>query len=174
MVKQNKIFEVDNVTAKIKEAKVVALADYRGLTVSQISQLREKVKEAGGELQVIKNTLLLRALRNNRYKLASGDIEGPTIVLFANKDEISLLKVMAEFAKLVNLLPFKIGFMDGLNLSVENLNKYASIPPLNQLQARLVSMLASPPGRLVYALNYNIQKLALVLGQIRNQKPKTN
>jgi len=171
MLKQNKIFEVDNVSAEIKSAKTVALVDYRNLTVSQATLLRDKIKQSGGQLQVIKNSLLLRALRNNGYKLKADQLEGPTMVLFANEDEIGPIKALAVFSKTTEgLLPWKIGFMAGNVLSAEDLAKFASLPAKIDLQAKLVGLLYSQPSRLVYALNYNIQKLVMALNEVKNKK----
>jgi len=170
MVKQSKIFAVEDIKAKIKDAKSVALADYRGLTVSQATKLRNTVKESGGTLQVIKNTLLLRALRENGYKIEGEKLDGPTMVLFSNEDEILPVKAVAGFAKTTEgLLPWKIGFMNGQVLSSEELGKFASLPAKIDLQAKLVGMLASQPQRLVYALNYNIRKLVIALNQIKEK-----
>jgi large subunit ribosomal protein L10 len=170
MKKQDKIFEVQNLSAKVKDAKAVALADYKGLNVAQATELRQKVAEAGGELQVTKNRLLLRALRENQYRVSEEELEGPTITLFANEDEITPLKTLVKFGKDTGLLPLKIGFMGGRVLGKEEISRFATLPSKEELQAKLVGMLASPPSRLVYALNYNIQKLALVLDQVRNKK----
>ncbi|MBU2577691.1 50S ribosomal protein L10 [Patescibacteria group bacterium] len=170
MKKQDKFYEVDNLTAKIKDAKSVALVDYRGITVSQATQLRNKVKEAGGELQVVKNNLFFRALRQNDYKIPKEKLEGPSLALFANADEINPLKALVTFAKTSGLLPFKIGFMEGKVLSNEELDRFANLPGKQELQAKLVSILAQQPSRLVYALNYNLQRLALVLNEIKNSR----
>ncbi|RJR25523.1 50S ribosomal protein L10 [Candidatus Microgenomates bacterium] len=170
MKKQDKFFEVDNLNAKIKDAKSVALVDYRGITVSQATALREKVKEAGGELQVVKNNLFFRALRQNDYEVEKEKLEGPSLALFANADEITPLKALVSFAKTSGLLPFKIGFMEGRVLSEAELNRFANLPSKQELQAKLVGMLASQPGRLVYALNYNLQRLALVLNAVKEKK----
>lgn len=168
MIKQDKIFAVGDITAKIKDAKAVALADYRGITVSQATQLRDKIKSSGGKLQVIKNTLFLRAIRNNNYKIEREKLDGPTIVLFANDDEVSPIKTLATFAKSTEgLLPWKIGFMDGRILSAEELEKLANISSKVDLQTKLVGLLFSQPTRLAYALNYNLQKLVLVLNSIK-------
>ncbi len=171
MIKQDKIFAVEDITAKIKDAKAVALADYRGITVSQATQLRDKIKSSGGKLQVIKNTLFLRALRNNNYKIERKKLDGPTIVLFANDDEVSPIKALATFAKTAEgLLPWKIGFMDGKILSAEELGKLANISSKIDLQAKLVGLLFSQPTRLVRCLNYNVQKLVLVLNAVKSKK----
>jgi large subunit ribosomal protein L10 len=171
MIKQDKIYQVEDIIAKIKDAKAVALADYRGITVSQATQLRKKVIEAGGQLQVIKNTLLLRALKKNNYSVDEEKLEGPTMVLFANQDEISPIKSLAVFAKsLEGKLPWKVGFMNGKTLSVEELTQLTNIPARIELQARFVGLLFSQPSRLAYALNYNQQKLVLALEAIKSKK----
>jgi len=171
MKKTEKIFEVDNLKAKIGAAKSIALADYKGITVAQITALREKIKEAGGELQVVKNTLFSRALSESGYKeIDKNKFFGPSLALFANADEIAPLKTLAAFAKGISLLPFKIGFLAGKILSADELSKFATLPPKIDLQAKLVGMLASQPRRLAYSLNYNLQKLVLVLNQVKNKK----
>lgn len=171
MVKQDKIFAVEDITAKIKDAKAVALADFRGITVSQATSLRDKIKSSGGKLQVIKNTLFLRALRNNNYKIEKEKLDGPTIVLFANEDEVTPIKTLALFAKTTEgLLPWKIGFMDGKILSAEELGQFANISSRPELQAKLVGLLFSQPSRLVYALNFNLQKLVIALNEIKTRK----
>lgn len=170
MNKQDKYYEVDNLSAKIKDAKSVALVDYRGITVSQATELRNKVKDAGGELQVVKNNLFFRALRQNDYKIEKEKLEGPSLALFANADEISPLKALVTFAKALGLLPFKIGFMEGKVLSNEELGRFANLPGKELLRAKLVGMLASQPSRLIYALNYNLQKLALLLNAVKEKK----
>ncbi len=171
MKKQDKIFEVENLTAKIKEAKSVALVDYRGIKANQVNQLRDKVREAGGELQVAKNNLLFRALKENQYPVEKGKFTtGPTLTLFANADEIAPLKALVEFGKALSLLPLKIGFMAGQVLTAEDLNRFAALPGKKELQAKLVGMLASQPSRLVYALNWNLQRLVLALNAVKAKK----
>jgi len=170
MKKQEKVFEVENLTAKIKDAKAVAVADYRGLNVSQTSQLRKRVREAGGELQVVKNNLFYRALSQNNYEIEKTKLDGPSLVIFANNDEISPIKALAAFGKVLGLLPFKIGFIAGKVYFAEELNKIAAIPTRIDLQAKLVGLLVSQPNRLVYSLNWNLQKLVIALNEVKNKK----
>ena len=167
MKKQEKIFEVENLTAKVKEAKSVVVADYRGIKVSQMNQLRDKVREIGGELQVVKNNLFYRALDQNNYEIEKTKLDGPSLALFANGDEVSPLKALATFGKTLSLLPFKIGFIAGKVYFAEELNKLATLPAKLDLQAKLVGFLASQPSRLAYALNYNLQKFVIVLSKIK-------
>lgn len=170
MKKQDKIFEVQNLAAKIKDAKNVALVDYRGISANQATELRQKVRETGGDIQVVKNRLFLRALRENSYpQVPEKELEGPTLAVFANQDEIRPLKTLVDFTKGAEILAFKIGFMAGRILSGSELKRFANLPGKDQLRAQLVGMLGSQPHRLVYALNYNLQKLALILDEIKEK-----
>lgn len=170
MKRSEKVLEVENLTLKIKEAKAVALADYKGLNTSQANQLRDKVRAAGGELQVVKNSLFERALRQNNYKIKRDEITGTSLALFSHADEIAPLKILAAMGKTLNLLPLKIGFMAGQILTAEELNRFASLPGKKELQAKLVGLLAGQPSRLVRALNWNIQRLVLALNEVKNKK----
>lgn len=171
MNKQDKIFEVQNLTAMIKDAKAVALTDFRGTNMSQLNQLREKVKEAGGSLRVVKNNLFFRALTQNNYKIEKSKLDGQNLVIFANKDEISPLKALYNAGKTTNLFFIKLGFMNGQILSPEDITRFGQLPSKLQLQTKLVGILASQPTRLVYSLNWNLQKLVLVLNGIKEKKP---
>lgn len=166
MKKQEKIFEVENLTAKIKEAKSVALADYRGLTAGQMATLRSLVKKAGGKLQVVKNTLLLRALANAKLIEEDLKLEGPTLALFAKEDEFSPLKALVSFGKANNLLALKFGFFEGEFQDSERISQIASLPEKEELRAKLVGLLAQPSHRLVYDLNFNLQKLVIILKEV--------
>ena len=177
MKKREKIFEVENLTQKIKDAKSVVLIDYRGLKANQTVTLRSQIKKAGDELQVAKNTLLARALVKAKLlpEAKKGEdqvlkLEGPTLVLFAKADEFASLKSLATFGKANELLALKAGFLEGKILSKEELLKLAALPTKDQLRAILVSLLAQPQQRLVYGLNYNLQKLVIILKKV-SEKP---
>lgn len=171
MKKSEKVFEVENLKAKIKEAKSVAAVDYKGITVAQVTQLREKIKSVGGELQVAKNSLFLRALRDMGIKKIDEKLfTGPSLFLFSNSDEVTPLKQLVTFGKQANLLPLKMGLIGQTIFTGDDLNKIANLPPKIELQAKLVGMMISPLNRLVYGLNYNLQKFVIVLNEVKNKK----
>lgn len=163
MKKDEKIYAVEDLTARLKEAKSVVIADYRGLTVGQISDLRLKVKKSGGELIVVKNTLLERALTNVGATKDDFVIEGPTAVVIAHDDEMAPLKQVAEFARKTGLPSLKSGVWEGKILSADEITRLSLIPGKNELDARLVSLLYSPLGRLAYLLTANQRKLLFIL-----------
>ena len=170
MNRSDKVFEVENLKAKIQGAKLVALTDYTGISVAQITQLRDKVAQAGGELQVVKNRLFTRALRAIGIELKDKDLSGATMVLFSNQDEISPLKALSAFAKSVSLLPFKLGYLANKALTSAELDRFALLPTRDQLNAKLLGLLVGPQYRLVYGLKYNLNKLAYILNAVKSKK----
>ena len=170
MKKQEKFFEVQNLASKIKEAKGVFVFDFQKLNANQTFELRKKIKEIGGELQVVKNTLFYRALNQSNYALNKAKLDGQSMALFAKEDEISALKALVAFAKSTGLLPLKVGFVEGKIYFTSELNQLASLPPKTVLYGKLVGLLSSPPSQLVRSLNWNLQKLALIINEIKNKK----
>ncbi len=163
MATQKKIFTVDNLTEKLKQAKALILADYSGLKVSQINELRAEIKKAGGEFEVIKNTLLCLAAKNSESVAQDLDLTGPTVALWMYQEDITPLKNLFAFIKKNDLPKVKFGFWNGEQITVERIAQLASLPDLDQLRANLVGQLKSPFYRLHQSLNWNIQKLVLVL-----------
>jgi len=171
MKKQEKITFVQNLTRELGEAKLVVLLDYRGLTVGQINDLRQKIRSAGGKLAVVKNRLLQRTLAALGLKI-NEEIAGPTALVFSPGEEISLLKVILGQAKLVGLPKFKLGFLGQEFLAGADLQRLAALPAREQLLGQLAGLLAYPTGKLIYNLNFNRQKLINLLRQVKIQNSK--
>jgi len=112
MPKPDKIYTVQNLVEKLKQAKAVVLADYHGLNVSQLAKLRQEVKKAGGEFEVVKNTLLNRAAEETKIKIDPEVLRGPTAVLWAYKDQIAPMKALMNFVKVNNLPKIKFGLLE--------------------------------------------------------------
>ena len=110
--RQIKTETINTLGEKISKAKVLAFADYHGLGANQINSLRQKVKEANGELIIAKNTLLARALILTNYQLPATNYQltGPTVAILAYQDEIAPVKAIAEFIKTLGLPKFKLLF----------------------------------------------------------------
>lgn len=161
-----KIQTVASLTEKIKDAKTLAFADYRGLTVNQISDLRNKVKEAGGEVIVTKNSLMKRALAKNQLSVAIEQLTGPTATIFAFEDEIAPIRAVAESAKTTGLPSFKFGFFQKSPLDFAGLSELATIPSKTELAAKVVRALSSPLYGIVTVLQANIRNLVSILDQV--------
>lgn len=159
MPKQQNIAIATSLKEKLSKAKSVILTDYRGLTHKQAEDLHRAVKSAGGEFIVAKNSLL---------KIAGGyQLTGPTAALIAYEDELAPLKELAKTIKNLSLPKIKLGFIGGKEYSDTEIDRIAKLPAKEVLQAQLVNRLSSPLYGLAYSLNFNLQKLVSVLGQIK-------
>jgi len=158
MVPQRKLLTVDNLAEKIKQAKAMILSDYSGLNVAQISELRRDVKKAGGEFEVVKNTLLRLAAKD-----ISLDLTGPTACLWLYQEDLTPLKALNTFIKKADLPKIKFGFWQGQPITLEKIKELANLPGLEELKAKLVAVLQSPFYGLHSGLNGNIRKLVYIL-----------
>jgi len=163
MVPQRKIFTVENLVAKLKQAKSLILTDYQGLDVAQMTELRREVKQAGGEFEVVKNTLLQLAAKEANFQLSDSALTGPTAALWIYQEDPAPLKVLESFIKKTELPKIKFGFWNGQLLSSEKIKELAALPGLAELRAKLVGRLQSPPFGLVNALSWNLKKLVFIL-----------
>lgn len=163
MKKSQKIFEIDNLTEKLKQAKSLIFADYSGLKVGQINKLRQEIKKAGGEFEVVKNTLLRKASEGGKLKIEDSELKGPTVALWIYNDDIQPLKVLDNFIKKNELPKIKFGFWNSEMLSNEKITQLANLPGIEELRAKLVGFLKSPLYGLKNALNCDIRKLVVIL-----------
>ena len=163
MKKSQKMFTVDNLTEKFKQAKSLIFTDYSGLKVDQINKLRQEIKKAGGEFEVVKNTLLRKASQNGEWRMENEQLNGPTAALWIYNDDISPLKVLDKFIKKNELPKIKLGFWGKESLDAEKIIQLANIPGLEELRVKLIGFLKSPFYRLTNALNCDIRKLVVIL-----------
>lgn len=159
--KQN-IQQVEDVAKRLQSAKSVALLQYQGLTAGQISDLRAKVKLVGGEISVVKNTLLTRALEKLGIKLPEA-LTGPTAVAYCDQDEVAPLKEIDAVNKDKEKTSFKYGLYNQKLLLVPELKKFLSLPSKSALISELLAGLQNPLQRLSYALRFNQTQLVLTL-----------
>ena len=148
----------------------VVIADYHGLSVSQIQELKKELKELQAEFSVAKNTLLSRASKESGNELPEENLQGPTAILFSKDDPIEPIKKLAEFIKKYELPKIKAGLFGGKLLTKEEVVELSKIPGRNELYAKLVGGLNSPIYGLVSVLNGNLRNLVYVLSQVQKQK----
>ena len=168
MKKSEKISFVQNLIKELETAKMAILLDYRGLTSLQINKLRANLQKAGGELAVVKNRLLKRALESAGRKIEA-QIEGPTALLLSPAEDISLLKAVLREINTLGLPKFKFGFLGTQKFGGEELQRLALLPSRNQLLAQLANLLAYPPRKLVYNLNFNNLKLIILISKFKDR-----
>jgi len=123
---EQKATVVSEIKEKFENAKSVVLFDYRGLTVSEVTELRKALRDSDSDYKVYKNTLAKRAVNEKGLELDSY-LEGPTAISFSN-DELAPVKILSEFAKSHEALQLKAGIVEGKVVDSSELGKYAAIP----------------------------------------------
>ena len=152
-VLENKKEIVAQLTERLEKAQAGVIADFRGLTVAQDTELRTKLREAGVEYTIVKNTLTRFAA--NAVGLGDLDpvLHGPTALATSADDVVAPAKVLVEFAKKNEQLEIKAGFVDGKAISVDEVKVYASIPNKETLIAKMLGSLQAPIGNLARTLD---------------------
>ena len=148
--------EVNELAAKIKDAKIVLLTDYRGITVDSVTGLRADLRKASTEYRVIKNNITRRALEKAGYTGLEASLEGPTAVVINNEDYLDTAKTIYEFTKANDFYKIKGGIIDGKVMTAEEIITLAKLPS----KETLIGMLAG-------ALLGNISKLAVALNEVK-------
>ena len=167
--RQQKQETVQKLQEKLGKAKSVVFADYKGLTMKQLSDLRNQLRDQDAEFTITKNTLLERALPTT-YHLPPTTYQGPTAALFAYDDEISPIKLLVKTLKDTGLGKVKIGFLGDESLDEAEILKLATLPTKIELRGKTVGVLAAPLQDMVSVLQGNLAKLVYALGGIRKAK----
>src|SRR3989338_6441963 len=168
MPSQKNIQLLGELKQKVERATAMFFVDYAGLTHRQLEEVRRELKEADSEIAIVKNTLTNLALKDKKIKVEK--LEGPHATLFSYKDPIATARILAGFIKKYGLPKVRFGIFEGGIIDDAMILKLSTLPSRKALIAKLLGALSAPISGLVYALNGNIQKLALVLDQIKNQK----
>ncbi len=154
----------------IGEAKSVIVADYRGLTVAQVSELRAKAREASVYYKVAKNRLVKLALKECGLDTLDDLLQGPSAFAMGMEDPVSPAKVLAEFSKDNDALRIKGGLLGAEVLSADDVMKLASMPSRDELLARMLGSLQSPVTKVAIALNQTVSKIAYAISAVADQK----
>jgi large subunit ribosomal protein L10 len=171
MNKDQKAAVVEEVAAQIEGAEAVFAVDYRGISVPQAAELRQRLNDAGARFRVVKNTLTIRAAERAGADDLKGLLEGPTAFTFvaAEGDVALAAKALSQFRREHQILDFKGGRMNGEPLTIEQIQSIAQLPARDILDGQLVGVLASPITGLVRGLNQLIAGLAQQLQQVVDQ-----
>lgn len=158
-VLQQKQQIVADLSEKLKTAAAGVFVDYCGLTVEEDTELRNKLREAGIEYTVVKNTLTKRAANDAGYTEFDEILNGPTALALSFDDVVAPARVLAEFAKTKDVFEIKAGFMEGRAMSLEEIDALSKIPSKDALY-----------GMLAGSLNSIIAGLARAVDAVREQK----
>ena len=169
-VLQQKQEVVKELAEKIKAAKSIVLADYRGLTVEQDTELRNALRKAGVEYKVVKNTLTRFAARENGLEGLDSYLNGPTAMAVSFTDPVAPAKVLAEYAKKYEKLELKVGVIEGKIIDVNGVKALADLPSREVLISKVLAGFNAPITGFVNVLNANIRGLVVSLNAIAEKK----
>lgn len=162
---------VAEVAAQLAKAQAVIVAEYRGLDVARVTQLRSKARKSGLYLRVLKNTLARRAVKGTPFEKLSDQMVGPLMYGIAT-DPVAGAKVIAEFAKENELFIIKGGAMANTKMSDKDVKALALLPSREELIAKLMGTMQATVAKLVRTMNEVPGKFARTLAAYRDSKEK--
>jgi large subunit ribosomal protein L10 len=170
MPRADKVSEVERLRTRLREATAVILADFRGLTVAEMTQLRGRLREAGVEFRVVKNRLFQIAGREVGLGALGDVLEGPTAAAFTPGDPVVAAKLLQEFSRQSRKLAIKGSIVSGVVYDEARTRALADLPSRHELLARAVGGIAAPLIGLEGVLSALPRNLVYVLDQIRRQR----
>jgi large subunit ribosomal protein L10 len=158
-----KAHSIDDLAEKLVKAKLAVMTDYRGLTVSQIGELRKQLRPLDVEYEVSKNTLVAKAAAKAGVHVLAKPQEGPTAIAFCYGDIVAPSKVLGDFARTSKIMTVKGGLLGKKLIGPADVARLATMPSKEVLIARLLGSMQSPMVNLVSVLNGPVRGLAYVL-----------
>ena len=155
---------------RLRSAKMAIVTEYRGLTVAQITRLRREIRQASGEYQVIKNTLVRRALKDTGYGDLERLLEGPNGWVFAYDDPVILSKTLVKFADENEKIKIKGGVFEGEFLDPAKVKVLAQMPSKPELQAKLLAMIQAPATQLLRTIQEPGARTVRLIESVRKSK----
>jgi large subunit ribosomal protein L10 len=172
---QEKIEAVEELKGRLDGVKTVMLAEYRGLTVAQISDLRKQLKAVSAEYKIVKNRLARLAIASSSAAALGAELKGPaglgaalrgpTGMVLVKGDPVSVAKTLQTFARTNQALVVKVGVVEGQMLEPGGLKALADLPSREALRAQLVGAVSGPLTQLVSLLQAPHRELAYILSQ---------
>ena len=160
---------VGEIATKVKSAQAIVLAEYRGITVGHMTQLRAKARASNVYLRVLKNTLARRAVAETPFAGLSDQMVGP-LAYGISEDPVAVAKVLSDFAKTNDKFVVKGGAMANYVMSSKDIANLANMPSREQLIATLMGTMLAPIAKFVQTLNEVPAKFVRALAAVRDQK----
>jgi large subunit ribosomal protein L10 len=146
------------------------LISYQGIKVNDVTELRARVRAAGGSYEVVKNTLALLAIEGKPLGALKDTFTGALAVVYTEGDPVAVAKALTEFAKTVPAVVFRGGMVDGKPIAANEVEQIAKLPSREELIAKLLFLLQSPVSRFVRTLGAVTREFVVVMDQIGKQK----
>ena len=161
---------VEKLAKELTDVEISFLVDYKGLTVSQVTELRAKLREAGAQMAVVKNTLMRLAAKGTSSEVLIDLFKGPNAIIISKDDPVAPAKVISDFLKTNEKMQLKGAAFGGKLLSEEDVAQLAKMPSKEELLAKLVYTLNAVPTNLVNVLAGVPRSFLNVLNAVKDQK----
>jgi large subunit ribosomal protein L10 len=155
---------------KFRKAKMAIATEYRGLSVGKMTQLRREIREVSGEYQVIKNTLVQRALKDTAYGALDGLLEGPNGWVFAYDDPVLLSKTLVKFVDANEKMTIKGAMFEGEVMDPAKVKALSQLPTKPELQAKLLALIQAPATQLVRLIQEPGSRVVRLLDALAKEK----
>ncbi len=170
MKNRSKADTVEALRKSIGAQRSTVVAEFKGLTVAEMTALRKKLRAVGGEFKVVKNTMIRLAAKDSDFEKLDQYFTGPTALALTHGDPVALAKAMKDFVAGSQKIRLKAGFLDGSVLAVKEVESLAEVPPREVLLSRFAAALQSPIARLVQALSGPQRKLVYALHSVHEKQ----
>ena len=161
---------VEEIRDRFQRTQGAVITDYRGLNVTEVTELRAKLREAGIEFKVLKNTLIQIAAKDVGLEGLDPVLEGPTAIAFGFEDPVSPAKIISDFSKQHKALEIKAGILENRVLDASGVKALADLPPKEELLAKLVGSMQSPMYGFAGTLQGLLRNFVYALDAVREQK----
>ncbi len=168
MNKEDKVKVVEEINSGLSDANCLVVLHYQGLNVDEITNLRRSSKKLGANLKVTKNSLLKRAVVGTKFEKLSNHFTGPIAVSFST-DPLSAIKAVVEFAKKNEKISILAGMIENDLLDKKGINDLAALPPIEEIRAKLLSLLTVSATSLVRIIATPASQLVRVIDQHANK-----
>ena len=167
--RQEKAAIIEEITGQLAGAQAVVVAEYRGLSVESVTQLRKEARAAGVYLRVLKNTLAKRAIAGTAFEGLSDKMVGP-LIYGISPDPVAAAKVLVNFAKTNDKLILTAGALPGQVMGVDGVKALATMPSRDELLSKLLGTMQAPIATFVRTLNEVPTKFVRGVAAVRDQK----
>ena len=170
MKKAQKQGVIDDLNLKLKTAKSAIITDYKGLTVAEITDLRNELRKSSTEFKVVKNTLAIRAAKGTAAEKLVEHMQGPTGLVLGYGDAVAPTKAIIDYAKKQAKLKIKVGVVEGQLVDADALKAISMLPSREGLLSQMAAGFQAPASQMVRLLNATVARLGYALTALQDKK----
>lgn len=163
MAKPQKTAQIEDLADRLQRAELAVIADYRGLSVSQLQELRARLRVQDADFKVAKNTLTRIAASQVGIDGLEPELKGPTAIMFAYGDIVAPAKTLSDFARTSRIMTIRAGVLNNQIVRASDIEAIATLPSRDELVGKLVGLLASPMARTVGVLSGPSRSMAYIV-----------